>query len=435
MKEEPKITVGIMEVPNEVKGVLEGKFYTESLGPLTGSFTVKIEGGRFRFSDHTHRTRELTSPIRLRPISKATFTLFSVPIGKGFHWERSVSSQFQGNLILMGTQGNTIIVINEVPIEDYLLSVIASEMNPSLPMEFLKAQSIVARSWILCFLERRDKSQTTSKKSERVTEQEVIRWYSQEGHKLYDVCAEDHCQRYQGLPRTDSQRIREALEETRGEVLFYQGEICDTRYSKACGGITENFETAWEDQPVPYLKSISDAPFPFPPLRTEEEARRWILSAPEAYCHLKDPTGLERILPELDHQTRDFFRWKVTYLQGELEEILREKSGYDFGELKEIIPLERGASGRIKKLKIVGSKFEQVVGKELEIRRWLSRSHLLSSAFTIQREAEQWIFYGAGWGHGVGLCQIGAAVMSLRGCSTEMILKHYFQGVEIKKIY
>ncbi len=435
MKEEPNITVGIMEVPNEVKGVLEGEFYTESLGPITGPFTAKIEGGRFRFSDHSRRTRDLSSPIRLRPISKATFTLFSVPIGKGFHWERSVSSQFQGSLILMGSQGNTIIVINEVPIEDYLSSVVASEMNPSLPMEFLKAQSIVARSWILSFLERKDKTQSISKKSERAMGQEVIRWYSQEGHDLYDVCAEDHCQRYHGLPRTESRRMREAVEETRGEVLFYQGQICDARYSKSCGGITENFETAWEDQPIPYLQSISDAPFSFPTLRTEEEARRWILSEPEAYCHLKDPMMLERILPELDHQTKDFFRWKVAYLQGELEEILREKSGYDFGELKEIIPLERGPSGRIKRLKIVGSKFDQVVGKELEIRRWLSRSHLLSSAFTIQREGPRWIFHGAGWGHGVGLCQIGGAMMSLRGCSAEMILKHYFQGVEIKKIY
>ncbi len=433
MKGEPKITVGITET-DEIKGILEGEFYVESLGPLTGPFSARIEEGKIHIFDHSHKRLDFPQSIRLESPRKAIFTLISVPVGKGFHWERRVSSRFQGNLILMRTSGNRMTLINEIPLEDYLASVVASEMNSSLPLEFLKAHAIMARSWILSLIERKDRDQKILSNKPPMNG-EVIRWYSHEGHELFDVCAEDHCQRYRGLPKGKFHRIREAIEETRGQVLLYQGEICDARYSKACGGITENFETAWEERSVPYLRSISDAPFSYPPLRTEEEAERWILSKPEAYCHIKEHSLVERILPELDRQTKDFFRWKVEYDQEELEEILREKSGYDFGRLKEINPLERGPSGRIKRLRIMGSKLNLVVGKELEIRRWLSRSHLLSSAFTIKREGPRWIFYGAGWGHGVGFCQIGAAAMSLRGFSAEMILRHYFQGVEIKKVY
>lgn len=433
MKEEPKITVGIMET-DEIKGILEGEFYAESRGPLMGPFRARMEEGKIRIFNPSHQRLDFPHSIRFDSSREAIFTLLSVPVGKGFHWERKVSSRFQGNLILTMTPGNRITIINEIPLEDYLTSVIASEMNASLPLEFLKAHAIIARSWILSILERKGRDHKIQR--EKIsTNGEVIRWYSHEGHDLYDVCAEDHCQRYQGFPKGKFHSIREAIDETRGEVLLYRGEICDSRYSKACGGITETYETAWEDRSIPYLRSISDAPFSFHPLRTEEEAERWILSKPEAYCHIKEERLAERILPELDHQTKDFFRWKVEYDQEELEEILREKSGYDFGRLKEMIPLERGPSGRIKRLRMIGSKLNLVVGKELEIRRWLSRSHLLSSAFTIKREGSRWIFYGAGWGHGVGFCQIGAAVMSLRGFSAEMILKHYFQGVEIKKVY
>ena len=269
----------------------------------------------------------------------------------------------------------------------------------------------------------------------------MIRWYDREDHDLFDVCADDHCQRYQGIRKIVSAQAEEAVRETFGRVIAYQGEICDARYSKACGGLTEDFDTAWEDKRVPYLTSISDAPVPHPPIGTEEEAARWILSGPEAYCHTTDERLLEKILPAFDRETKDFFRWTVEYSREELEEILREKSGIDFGDLQEIIPLRRGPSGRIRQLKIVGSKKSMVVGKELEIRRWLSRSHLYSSAFVVKAKqgprgkAERFTFQGAGWGHGVGLCQIGAAVMAARGFSAEEILKHYFRGVEIRKIY
>jgi SpoIID/LytB domain protein len=238
-----------------------------------------------------------------------------------------------------------------------------------------------------------------------------------------------------------SEQAEEAVRETRGMVITYQDEICDARYSKACGGITEDFDTAWDDKRVPYLTSISDASVPHQKIGTEEEASAWILSDPEAYCHTKDERLLETILPDFDRETKGFFRWTIEHSRTELEEILREKSGFDFGTLQEIVPLQRGPSGRISRLKIVGAKRSMVVGKELEIRRWLSRSHLYSSAFLVtvnynpHGEAERFIFHGAGWGHGVGLCQIGAAVMATRGFSAEEILRHYFRGVKIQKIY
>ena len=269
----------------------------------------------------------------------------------------------------------------------------------------------------------------------------MIRWYDREDHDLFDVCSDDHCQRYQGITKIVSKQAEEAVRETRGMVITYQNEICDARYSKACGGITEEFDTAWDDKRVSYLTSISDAPVSHQPISTEEEASAWILSEPEVYCNTKDESLLNKILPDFDRETKSFFRWRVEYSRQELEEILRKKSGFDFGTLQEIVTLSRGPSGRISRLKIVGSKKSMVVGKELQIRRWLSRSHLYSSAFVVavkpypNGEVERFIFKGAGWGHGVGLCQIGAAVMATKGFSAEEILRHYFRGVEMKKIY
>jgi SpoIID/LytB domain protein len=237
------------------------------------------------------------------------------------------------------------------------------------------------------------------------------------------------------MTRIVSGQAEEAVRETRGRVITFQDELCDARYSKCCGGLTEEFDTAWDNRRIPYLGSISDAPVCLQPITTEEEASAWILSDPEAYCNTKDEFLLETILADSDRKTRGFFRWRVEYSRTELEEILREKSGFDFGMLKEISPLRRGPSGRISLLKIVGSKRSLVLGKELEIRSCLSRNHLYSSAFVVAIEADRFILYGSGWGHGVGLCQIGAAVMATKGFSVEQILRHYFRGVEVKKIY
>jgi stage II sporulation protein D len=437
MKNQPKITVGIMDRQIEVFGRLDGNFHGDKFGPVSGRFSAKAMKGKIVLSDEAHRESCRSPLIKLTAHHDFSFTLFNVTIGNRFHWERKEDQTFQGDLILRLRKDGTICAINEIPLEDYLKSVISSEMSGAAPMEFLKAHAILSRSWLLAGLGRRKKTKKTSipagKKTER--EGEVIRWYDREEHDLFDVCSDDHCQRYQGITKIVSEQAKEAVRETHGMVITFQDEICDARYSKACGGLTEDFGTAWDDRRVPYLKSISDASVPHRTIKTEEEASAWILSAPEAYCNTKDERLLEKILPDFDRETRNFFRWTIEYSRTELEKILREKSGFDFGTLKEIVPLSRGPSARISRLRIVGSKRSMVVGKELEIRSWLSWSHLYSSAFLVTVEAERFTLHGAGWGHGVGLCQIGAAVMANQGFSAEEILRHYFQNVEIKRAY
>ncbi|MEW6376811.1 MAG: SpoIID/LytB domain-containing protein [Thermodesulfobacteriota bacterium] len=437
VKNQPKITVGIMDRQTEVTGRLDGNFFGDEFGPVSGRFSAKAEAGMIVLLDEAHREIARSLSIRLTAKEGSMFSVFNVTIGNRFHWERKEDQTFQGDLILRPRKDGTICVINEIHLEDYLTSVISSEMSAAAPMEFLKAHAILSRSWLLAALDRKKKTEGTSIPTEKIIEKEgeMIRWYDREDHDLFDVCADDHCQRYQGIKKIVSEQAGEAVRETRGMVITYQNQICDTRYSKACGGLTEDFDTAWDDKRVPYLTSISDASVPHRLIRTEEEASRWILSNPEAYCHTKDERLLEKILPDVNRDTKTFFRWTIDYSRGELEEILQEKSGFDFGTLQEIVPLRRGPSGRISRLKIVGSKMSMVAGKELEIRRWLSRSHLYSSAFLVTVEAKRFTFHGAGWGHGVGLCQIGAAVMAIRGFSAEEILKHYFLGVEIQKMY
>jgi len=449
MKHQPNITVGIMDRQTEVFGRLHGDFRGDGFGPFSGGFSAKVDAGMIVLFDDAHReivrspsirlTGQEKSTLRLRQGTEArsgqALTLFNVTIGSRFHWERTEDQTFQGDLILLPRNDGTIAVINEIPLEDYLKSVISSEMSGIAPMEFLKAHAILSRSWLLAALDRKKKTKETSILSEKITNEEVIRWYDREEHDLFDVCADDHCQRYQGITKIISKQAEEAVRKTRGTVITYQDEICDARYSKACGGLTENFDTAWDDKQVPYIGSIADAPVSHHPIGTEEEASAWILSAPDAYCHTNDEHLLEKILPDFDRETKAFFRWRVEYSRAELEEILREKSGFDFGNLQEIVPLRRGPSGRISRLKINGSKRSMIVGKELEIRRWLSRTHLYSSAFVVTVDAERFIFHGAGWGHGVGLCQIGAAVMATKGFSVEKILRHYFRGTNIQKVY
>ena len=436
MKDEPKITVGIIEGQLEISGRLDGDFYGEGFGPLSGRFSARADTGAIVLVDENRRQCCRAPRIKLTASRGSFLTLFNVTIGKRFHWEKTEPQTFRGYLILRLQEDGTIAAINEISLEDYLASVISSEMNPAAPIEFLRAHAIISRSWVIAGL-RQKKTKEPCPPARETSQKtgEVIWWYERESHDLFDVCADDHCQRYQGVTKVISRQAEEAVRETRGMAITYQDEVCDARYSKACGGITENFETAWADKRVPYLTSISDSRGSYHAIETEEEASRWILAEPEACCNTRDHSLLEKILGDADRETKDFFRWKVEYPRKEMEEILREKSGLDFGSLKEIVPLRRGPSGRIWRLKIVGSHLSVVVGKELEIRRWLSRSHLYSSAFVVTIEDERFIFRGAGWGHGVGLCQIGAAVMASQGFSAEDILKHYFRGVEIKKIY
>ncbi len=442
MRNEPTVSVGIMDRRSEVTGYLNGIFHIRGFGAISGRFTAKGTEGAIVLADEVDREITRSAMIGLDGDIHSTFTLTKVTIGIGFHWERAEDQTFRGNLILKSREDGMIAAVNEIPVEEYLQSVISSEMSSTAPAEFLKAHAILSRSWLLRTLERKTGTAAPAPAGGiRKEEHELTRWYEQEEHDIFDVCADDHCQRYQGVTKIASEQAAQAVRETRGQVIMHKGAICDARYAKACGGLTEEFRTAWRDEDVPYLRSISDGPVSYDPVRTEEEATRWILSEPQAYCNTKDEAVLTRILPDFDRETTAFFRWVVEYERKELEKILLEKSGLDFGTLNEIKPLDRGPSGRIYRLRITGSKRSIVVGKELEIRRWLSRSHLYSSAFDVKTERnpsgeiERFILRGAGWGHGVGLCQIGAAVMATRGFTAGEILRHYFPGADIGKIY
>ena len=442
MTEEPKIRVGILMGRRQVRGGFNGPFRLENGASVDGPFSAHAEGGRITIMDSRGRSFAGAGTIRFARGESSSFTLFGVRIGIRFHWEREQEQTFQGDLMLMARGDGAVTAVNELPLESYLESVIASEMSASAPPEFLRAHAIMSRSWVASMLERpREPAPATGAgRPDHPQPGERIAWYGREEHDGFDVCADDHCQRYQGVG-VISRAVRDAVRSSRGICLTYGGEICDARYHKSCGGLTENFENVWEETPVPYLCSVSDSTRFFPAVRNEEEARQWICGSPEAHCNTSDAGLLRQILPAFDRETADFFRWKTVYAREELEEILREKTGLDFGVLQRLTPLERGPSGRIVRLEIQGSKELLVVGKELEIRRCLSRSHLYSSAFIVSGDCDpsgqpvQFVLEGAGWGHGVGLCQIGAAVMAARGARGEDILKHYFRGAALRRCY
>ena len=441
--EEPKIKVGILDGVFEVNGRFDGPFCIHDGSFLEGHFCARVESEHVVLIDAAGREVLRQKEIRCTPLNHSTFTLFDVTIGVHFHWQRKQEQTFLGFLCLIPDENKTLLVINEIFLEDYLSSVISSEMSAEAPLSFLKAHAITSRSWLMAMLNRSRKSGEPDEAFPVPPRQqgEFIRWYGRIDHRLFDVCADDHCQRYQGVSRLITTTAQDAVDATRGVFLVYNGDICDTRYHKACGGLTENFENTWEDTPVPYLTSVSDSTVLHHSVRTEADAERWILSSPEAYCNTADANILQQVLPSFDQETTDFFRWRVVYKREELENIIRKKSGIAIGNLLNLTPLARGPSGRICLLKIEGSEETITVGRELEIRRWLSLSHLYSSAFTVSVEREPsglptfFILNGAGWGHGVGLCQIGAAVMATKGYSEEKILKHYFRDAEIKKLY
>ena len=312
-------------------------------------------------------------------------------------------------------------------------------MSATSSLEFLKAHAIVSRSWLYAQLLRKEKVQQGVLGWEN--EDEIVRWYAREDHTLFDLCADDHCQRYQGITRAHNPNVARAVKETAGLVLKYDGEVCDARFSKCCGGATELFSSCWEDENPGYLQAFRDCDGnePLPLLSDEAVVRRWIESVPQSYCATNDNAVLSQILNGYDRETNDFYRWRVEYTQKELTEIIKERSGIDFGTITELVPLERGASGRITRLQVIGNKASRIVGKELEIRRWLSRSHLYSSAFVVdkvidEKKVVKFVLKGAGWGHGVGLCQVGAAVMGEKGFSYSRILAHYYPGAQIETV-
>ena len=441
--QEPEITVGVIEGVRKIKGRFNGPFHLKDGRIFVGRFSVNRAEGGMIFTDDAGRRIDQQKELCFRPEEGATFSLAGVTIGVQFHWERKQEQTFQGDLLLLAEPGGSLAAINRLHLEDYLSSVISSEMSSAAPLELLKAHAVASRSWLLAMLKRQGKTMNRERDLPQASIKtgEIIRWYDREDHALFDVCADDHCQRYQGITKIISDHVSVAVQSTRGIFLVHEDAICDARYHKACGGRTENFENTWEDTSIPYLSSIVDADVPHDPISTEAAAVKWVCTRPDAHCNSTDRLLLRQILPDFDQETTDFFRWQVIYRREELEAILKEKSGIDFGSLQGLVPMERGPSGRIIRLRIEGSKQTVIVGKELEIRRWLSRSHLYSSAFCVSVERDSsglpacFILHGAGWGHGVGLCQIGAAVMAAKGHSAEDILKHYFREAELKRLY
>ncbi len=445
--EEPQISVGILS-DKQINFELHGDFKSAGFKHhFSGRFTAEVVENRIICSKGNEKL-EISDEIIFEPQNSdlESFLIRDVTIGVKFHWERKEKQRFTGSLKLIKENG-MITVINILPIEKYLISVISSEMSAKCSLQLLKAHAIISRSWLLAQIEKSNslKSQKLEYQAVFETNTQLVKWYDREDHTLYDVCADDHCQRYQGITKVFTDVARQAVAQTNGIVLSSDDTICDARYSKSCGGITEAFENVWEPVKYKYLSSIVDYKFEPENYNTdfsiEANARKWILNNPPAYCNTNDKKILAQILLDYDQETTDFYRWKIELTQKEISELIRTKSGIDFGEIIDLIPVERGASSRLIKLKIVGTKQTLTIGKELEIRRILSPSHLYSSAFVVDKAniendiPQKFILQGAGWGHGVGLCQIGAAVMAAKGHEFDEILLHYFKDAKLKKIY
>ncbi len=456
MENQRTLQVGIYSEPT-IRFTLNAP-YTFNGQTYEGEYTATCRNGKVCFQDNEYDEVLFQTPPSG---GGGAFTLHDVTIGVHFHWERKEDQTFKGNLRLIiedtditglplvneaGERQQVVTAIDILGVEDYLTSVISSEMSATSAMELLKAHAVISRSWVLRPIlnpAENDGHQTTLNSEER-----IIKWYERDAHVNFNVCADDHCQRYQGITRQTSDNVRTAIEATWGEVLTYDGKVCDARFYKSCGGATELFHNCWADEEHPYLQAVHDvAEKNLPDLTIEENAERWIRTSPEAFCNTNDERILSQVLNNYDQETTDFYRWTVEYTQEELSNLIRERSGIDFGDILDLIPIRRGPSARLVELKIVGTKRTLIVGKELEIRKWLSPSHLYSSAFVIDKIQESgaksqdesipsgFRLIGAGWGHGVGLCQIGAAVMADKGYNYKEILLHYFPGADLERIY
>ncbi len=435
---EPKVNVGVMFEP-QIEFTLNTPFLFEDKEVL-GEQLVSYKEEKILWNGQLYET------IELEPLNEkeASFELKGVTIGINFHWERKENQIFKGSLKII-VEEQKLTAVNILGVEEYLTSVISSEMSATASLELLKAHAVISRSWLLAQIEknREIKDSSVEYSAMRETEDELIRWYDREDHVKFDICADDHCQRYQGVTRASTEIVQEAIDKTRGELLMFDNKICDTRYSKSCGGVFEEFQNCWEDIKYSYLVAKRDMPNGnlIPNLTIEENAREWILTSPDSFCNTTDKVVLSQVLNNYDQETVNFYRWTVEYTAQELSNLIKERSGIDYGTIIDLIPIERGTSGRLTKLKIVGSKRVRTIGKELEIRRTLSTSHLYSSAFVVEKELGQdgtsvkFVLKGAGWGHGVGLCQIGAAVMGEKGYSYKDILLHYFVGASLEKRY
>lgn len=434
MMQEPQIAVGIMADTTLIFELLY-PYTAHGLDLNKGLYKVVLCVDKMTLSDEDGNVILESAHILLKGDNDSRFVLKGVTIGINFHWEQQEDQTFEGDLELKIIDGK-IQAINHILLEKYLLSVISSEMSATSNSEFLKTHAIISRSWLMAQLEN-SKKESVFNKTEN--EKEIITWFDREDHTDYDVCADDHCQRYQGVSKASTKAVRQAIEATRGIFLTYENKVCDARFYKCCGGATEHFEDVWQPEHHPYLLKIWDgekSTNTYGDLTVEGKAKSFILDKPDVYCNTSDQEILSQVLNDFDQSTADFFRWKVDYAQDELSELIKKRSGIDFGDIIDLIPLERGESGRIIKLKIVGSIRTMIIGKELLIRKYLSESHLYSSAFVVEKSIDNtFSLSGAGWGHGVGLCQIGAAVMSVKGFNNKEILLHYFPNSELKRLY
>lgn len=437
---QPDVTVGIVSA-QKIHFSLN-KPYLAKGEKVLGEQVVEFSEGGVLWNGNQY------SQLTFHPQSAdASFSLSNVTIGVNFHWERKETQTFLGTLRFV-VESDKIVAINELPVEKYLESVISSEMSATSSLELLKAHAVISRSWLLAQMKKRREVAESGNNFFSFTKKEdtLIRWYDRDDHTLFDVCADDHCQRYQGITKETSPHVAEAIRQTNGQILMDGEEICDARFSKCCGGITEEFQYCWEDTPKTYLTAVRDIALgvehTLPNLTNEEEAEKWIRFNPPAFCNTQDKKILSEVLNDYDQETVNFYRWKETLSQEKLQQLIADKLKMDLGAILDMKAVERGKSGRISKLQIIGTEKIFTIGKELEIRRTLSDSHLLSSAFVVDKydKDEQGVpqrfeLIGAGWGHGVGLCQIGAAVMGEQGYHYDAILLHYYQGAEIKKLY
>ncbi len=435
--QQPKIRVGIM-AEKEIRFCLNDS-YNDGRSSFEGEMCISAVQGRLSWNGI------LVDSLLLKPNEHgSTFTLHDVTIGIGFHWERKEEQTFSGQLKFIVEDG-LVRAINILPVEDYLTSVISSEMKPTASREFLRAHAVISRSWVLAQLRSPYHKADTSKPiTQSHILSRIIKWYDHDQHTLFDVCADDHCQRYQGRTRIISEAAEAAVKDTFGQTLISEGHLCDARFSKCCGGITEQFETCWQDEHKPYLVALRDSSInegALPDLSIEENARQWILSEPKSFCNSADGNILSESLNGYDLETPDFYRWTVQYTTAQISDIFCRKSGMDIGDIIDLRPIKRGPSGRIYELEIEGTKSTVTIGKELEIRRTLSESHLFSSAFIVVKNTDEkgiftgFTLRGAGWGHGVGLCQIGAAVMAAKGYTYREILQHYYPHTTLGRFY
>lgn len=443
---EPQIAVGILS-GKEIQFFFPDEFISSDEMAISGMQQAVYRRGKICWQEKEYDELSFT-PQRN---TSSFFELQDVTIGINFHWERKEVQRFKGELKII-IEDDKLTAINVISIEEYLTSVISSEMSATASLELLKAHAVISRSWLLDKLRIENEklrntmpSSSTANSQFSILNSQFIKWYDHEAHKNFDVCADDHCQRYQGITRASAPQAVEAVSATRGEVLMYEGKICDTRFSKCCGGAFEEFQNCWENVKHPYLigQRDSQTEHRLPDLSIETEADKWIRTSPVAFCNTQDKKILSQVLNNYDQETADFYRWKVSYSQQELSELIHKRSGIDFGKIIDLIPVERGTSGRLVRLQIVGTLRTLILGKELEIRRTLSTSHLYSSAFVVDKEYKEdeeeipsrFTLTGAGWGHGVGLCQIGAAVMGEQGYKYEEILSHYYPGSILEKQY